>query len=301
MGYEIELNRFRSFENYPETEVSFLRMSQSGFYYPGEGSVVRCYSCGLEVREWRDGETVAELHRRLAPHCPFLNGNDVTNTPLLAQKDDDINYVLGRPTNAHDVSDASTRRDNDADRGLERQLSNVHISNLRIDSTENNRQSELRIDSIASITEQTSPPVSPHQSIDCDRERNSNVSHWRDDDECSTSQSISHSADRSASPEHHTDGPDINGAKYPQYASRTVRSFSLATFPRSDVVSTYDLSEAGLFYTGINYVDIFITLLLTFFKECNRYHFAILYQISNFKYFKLKLLLLPLFQFIHRS
>ena len=265
MSFEKELNRFRSFEKHPETEVSFLRMSQSGFYYTGEGSVVRCYSCGLEVREWRDGETVAELHRRLAPHCPFLNGSDVETRPLLAHGVNDVNDVTSRPTNAQGVSDVRTRWDNDADTGLKRQLSDIHISNLRIDSTENDRESELGMDS--SITEKNIPPVSPHQSIDCDRERNSNVCYGRDDDECSTSQSISHSADRSASPENHTNDPDINGAKYPQFSSRTARSFSLATFPRPDVVSTYDLSEAGLFYTGMIFVYISITFFVNIFKK----------------------------------
>jgi len=137
MDYKKELNRFGSFEKYPETEIFFLRMSQSGFYYTGEGSVVRCYSCGLEVREWRDGETVAELHRRLAPQCPFLNGSDVENRSTLAHGVNDENGVTRRPTHAHEVGDTRTPRKNDADTGLKRQQSDIQKSNLTIESTEN--------------------------------------------------------------------------------------------------------------------------------------------------------------------
>ncbi|KAI8497606.1 Baculoviral IAP repeat-containing protein 2 [Branchiostoma belcheri] len=54
--------------------VSVFKMAEAGFYYSGTGDRVVCFSCGGSVEGWEFGDTAMGKHKRLHPHCNFVNG-----------------------------------------------------------------------------------------------------------------------------------------------------------------------------------------------------------------------------------
>lgn len=80
---QYEWMRVRSFWSFPRNAgVSYLQLARLGFYYTGRVSETCCYSCGRIYREWKEGDDPVEIHRRLSPNCPHLNGQEVRNRPI---------------------------------------------------------------------------------------------------------------------------------------------------------------------------------------------------------------------------
>ncbi|KAK3588489.1 hypothetical protein CHS0354_012898 [Potamilus streckersoni] len=71
----VEWMRLQTFQNYPITaNGSPNRLAREGFYYTGQGTQTRCFSCGVTHGEWNYLDNPHRVHQRLSPNCPFLNG-----------------------------------------------------------------------------------------------------------------------------------------------------------------------------------------------------------------------------------
>ncbi|KAL3881983.1 hypothetical protein ACJMK2_028365 [Sinanodonta woodiana] len=73
----VEWMRYQSFQNYPiSAHGSTSRLARDGFYYTGQGTQARCFSCGIAHSDWNGTDNPREVHQRLSPNCPFLNGRE---------------------------------------------------------------------------------------------------------------------------------------------------------------------------------------------------------------------------------
>ncbi|KAK3606641.1 hypothetical protein CHS0354_032116 [Potamilus streckersoni] len=71
----VEWMRYQSFQNYPVSAYgSTSRLARDGFYYTGQGTQTRCFSCSITHSDWNRTDNPHEVHQRLSPNCPFLNG-----------------------------------------------------------------------------------------------------------------------------------------------------------------------------------------------------------------------------------
>jgi hypothetical protein len=65
--------RLHSYSNWPlSSVVTSYQLASVGFFYTGEGTKVVCFSCGLEVRDWRRGDVPLLVHCRANPECTFI-------------------------------------------------------------------------------------------------------------------------------------------------------------------------------------------------------------------------------------
>jgi len=64
--------RMETFIFYPKSSISTADIAAAGFYYTGEGYVVRCFCCKLTVTRLNDGDNPFAVHRSQAPNCPFV-------------------------------------------------------------------------------------------------------------------------------------------------------------------------------------------------------------------------------------
>ncbi|KAL3881986.1 hypothetical protein ACJMK2_028368, partial [Sinanodonta woodiana] len=73
----VEWMRYQSFQNYPiSAHSSTSRLARDGFYYTGQGTQIRCFSCGIAHSDWNGTDNPREVHQRLSPNCPFINGRE---------------------------------------------------------------------------------------------------------------------------------------------------------------------------------------------------------------------------------
>ncbi|KAL3882666.1 hypothetical protein ACJMK2_028984 [Sinanodonta woodiana] len=71
-----EWARYISFGSFPlSSPVHPTRLAQSGFYYSGNGDETICFSCGLKNRNWKEGDSPFDVHKKLSPRCDFVNGS----------------------------------------------------------------------------------------------------------------------------------------------------------------------------------------------------------------------------------
>lgn len=69
----VYLNRLLSYINWPSgKQVFVIRLAGAGFYYTGYLTIVKCYSCGVWIFEWKEGDVPLEVHRAFSPRCDFL-------------------------------------------------------------------------------------------------------------------------------------------------------------------------------------------------------------------------------------
>jgi hypothetical protein len=70
-------------------------LAMNGFYYPGQGSDAKCIFCKGTMNIGAPSNSLAKLHRRRFPHCPFARGYPAGNIPIIrAQGDLFIPYQL---------------------------------------------------------------------------------------------------------------------------------------------------------------------------------------------------------------
>ncbi|ELT93895.1 hypothetical protein CAPTEDRAFT_64177, partial [Capitella teleta] len=90
----IETLRIASFEHWPsDAGARPIPLAAAGFYHSGgpNSLEVTCFSCGLSVSRWEPHQDPRVVHRQMAPHCPFLQGNIALPENISAQDD---NYSL---------------------------------------------------------------------------------------------------------------------------------------------------------------------------------------------------------------
>ena len=71
-----ELLRLSSLSTFPRTiDVSMIRLARAGFYYTGQSSETKCFSCGITYTDWTSGDDPMTVHRRLSPSCDIVRHN----------------------------------------------------------------------------------------------------------------------------------------------------------------------------------------------------------------------------------
>ncbi|KAL4232791.1 Baculoviral IAP repeat containing 7 [Mactra antiquata] len=66
--------RFNSFYNFPEhLDLSPKLMALAGFSYTGVADCVRCFYCGIGIRDWTQGDDPFTEHKRWSPSCDYIN------------------------------------------------------------------------------------------------------------------------------------------------------------------------------------------------------------------------------------
>lgn len=83
--------RFQSYKNWPLTllksdRLSPLNMSSAGLFYTGKSDLVKCFSCGIEIKRWDtttdDPWTRHTLEQRREYGCDFLRDRDMKQDRL---------------------------------------------------------------------------------------------------------------------------------------------------------------------------------------------------------------------------
>ncbi|XP_010180800.1 PREDICTED: baculoviral IAP repeat-containing protein 7 [Mesitornis unicolor] len=67
---EVRLSTFRNWPQY--TDIHPEQLARAGFFYSGQGDVVRCFYCGGGVRSWSFGDDPWREHAKWYPGCDFL-------------------------------------------------------------------------------------------------------------------------------------------------------------------------------------------------------------------------------------
>ena len=71
--YEDEKERLNTFTNWPMyMQPTSQELSKAGFYYLGNVDRVRCFCCGVTLRNWKLTDNALGEHKRHAPHCLFI-------------------------------------------------------------------------------------------------------------------------------------------------------------------------------------------------------------------------------------
>ncbi|KAH9488685.1 hypothetical protein Btru_042162 [Bulinus truncatus] len=80
--FSLEINRLRTFVNYPIDGISPSLLARDGFMYLGNGYEVLCIFCRLKNSQWSTGDDVHEIHSSLSHQCPMITGIDLLNVSL---------------------------------------------------------------------------------------------------------------------------------------------------------------------------------------------------------------------------
>ncbi|NXI33497.1 BIR7B protein, partial [Sterrhoptilus dennistouni] len=65
--------RLSTFENWPQnSNMHPEQLARAGFFYTGQGDVVRCFYCDGGVRSWSIGDDPWREHAKWYPECEFL-------------------------------------------------------------------------------------------------------------------------------------------------------------------------------------------------------------------------------------
>ncbi|XP_013795608.2 baculoviral IAP repeat-containing protein 7 isoform X3 [Apteryx mantelli] len=67
---EMRLSTFQSWPQY--TEAHPEQLARAGFFYTGQGDMVRCFYCDGSVRNWEFGDDPWREHAKWYPRCEFL-------------------------------------------------------------------------------------------------------------------------------------------------------------------------------------------------------------------------------------
>ena len=68
--------RLGSFEEWPKDQpVKPHSLADAGFYYTGQDDRVQCFTCGIQVHNWEDGDQPWVEHARLSGTCNFVQSS----------------------------------------------------------------------------------------------------------------------------------------------------------------------------------------------------------------------------------
>ena len=82
----------------------------AGFYMISQPDVVRCYSCSVEIRNWRRGDKAIDVHRWYNPSCDFVKSYYIQN---LCNADNDGLVCDDNDTTSRDVVGAVNQLDSE--------------------------------------------------------------------------------------------------------------------------------------------------------------------------------------------
>ena len=71
--YSEMTKRFGTFFTWPKTAyLQPLELADAGFIYSGTGDAVKCYKCGVSLRNWEPNDTAWAEHEKWSPVCPLV-------------------------------------------------------------------------------------------------------------------------------------------------------------------------------------------------------------------------------------
>ncbi|KAH3736388.1 hypothetical protein DPMN_042951 [Dreissena polymorpha] len=65
-------DRTESFRNWPRTRPTIPALCQSGFFYTGNDDLVRCFCCGIGLKDFSDTDDPLQEHVRHSRNCAYL-------------------------------------------------------------------------------------------------------------------------------------------------------------------------------------------------------------------------------------
>ncbi|XP_064024140.1 baculoviral IAP repeat-containing protein 7 isoform X1 [Pogoniulus pusillus] len=114
---EMRLSTFRNWPQY--TDMPPEQLARAGFYYTGQGDVVRCFHCNGGVRSWSYGDDPWREHAKWHPDCEFLlqaRGSEYVNSVQ-----DSFSSTLLSPRGPWDQTEHDSSASQDPPRGWELQ------------------------------------------------------------------------------------------------------------------------------------------------------------------------------------
>jgi len=79
--------RLESFRCWPIPWISTRELAANGFFFKNmDTDVVECNFCKVKLYHWEAEDTPSDQHKKWAPYCPFINGEETKNVPLVNKK-----------------------------------------------------------------------------------------------------------------------------------------------------------------------------------------------------------------------
>jgi len=114
--------RKETFIFYPESSIPTADIAAAGFFYTGEGHVIKCFCCRLTVTRLNDGDNPFLVHQCRAPNCSFVRKTVVQGGVRVQEpaQDEDMLDGVGLNTDSlpSDVEDDGPLQDDIVARGL---------------------------------------------------------------------------------------------------------------------------------------------------------------------------------------
>lgn len=85
--FRFESARLNSYVNWPLSYIEPKTLAAAGFYYTSQKDAVKCFECGLVLRQWTQGDNPWVDHQQFSGHCRFLRGIPCGNVPIGADPD----------------------------------------------------------------------------------------------------------------------------------------------------------------------------------------------------------------------
>lgn len=75
---DLEENRIKTLESWPHSFISTpKKLAENGFYFIGpEIDKIECFSCGIRMHDWKNGDNVIYEHKKESPLCSFLMNSE---------------------------------------------------------------------------------------------------------------------------------------------------------------------------------------------------------------------------------
>nr|ULH81361.1 inhibitor of apoptosis protein-1 [Cotesia chilonis] len=80
--YRLESVRLQSYTNWPLSFMDPAKLAAAGFYYTGHDDDVKCFECGLAIRQWVEGDNPMSDHQRWQSNCRFVRKLPCGNVPI---------------------------------------------------------------------------------------------------------------------------------------------------------------------------------------------------------------------------
>lgn len=88
-------NRLFSLQAIKTTNVTKEDLANSGFFYYGQGDIVECYKCGINLGTWSVGDSPQVEHAKYSENCPIVKGEPL-NDPEEIKQSIPANPSMGR-------------------------------------------------------------------------------------------------------------------------------------------------------------------------------------------------------------
>ena len=85
--YADETKRLNTFFTWPQTAyIKPFELAKAGFIYSGTGDAVKCYKCGVSLRNWEPNDNAWAEHEKWSPNCKLVieriqEAQRIKNTP----------------------------------------------------------------------------------------------------------------------------------------------------------------------------------------------------------------------------